>query len=180
MKTIFSITMALAFCVIANAANVDWSVEKKSFYTSDLSSNQAADYYVAVFLFENYDAVSSALSTLGTSATESLSTLSSLEVSHGVTTGRGAAEGSFTTTSASGTTFELFTVAFDAKTIGEAENYLVSSSSKSTAYVAPDNPTYTGQFKSDNYSNNWVPIPEPSVALMGLLGLGMLLKRRRA
>ena len=33
---------------------------------------------------------------------------------------------------------------------------------------------------SDSSSQGWKAVPEPSVAIMGLLGLGMLLKRRKA
>ena len=54
----------------------------------------------------------------------------------------------------------------------------------------PVNCTYNGTSKAFTASVNalntinthWapVPVPEPSVALMGLLGLGMMLKRRRA
>ena len=182
MKKIVTLMMALALCATANAASVDWGVSRKSFMTSDGTSNQAENYYVAVFLYESLSDVNTALSTLGTAAESSITALSQLEVSNGVTNNRGAAEGSFTTDKASGTEFKWFTVVFDAKKIEDASNYLVSSASLSNAYVAPDNPANIGTFDSSSYANSsWTPIvPEPSVALMGLLGLGMLLKRRRA
>ena len=42
-------------------------------------------------------------------------------------------------------------------------------------------PTTTMAFtKASGQSSSWTAVPEPSVALMGLLGIGMLIKRRRA
>ena len=40
--------------------------------------------------------------------------------------------------------------------------------------------TTTVASNSDTAAQGWTAVPEPSVALMGLLGLGMLLKRRKA
>ena len=183
MKKIITTLLAFAFCVSVNAASVDWGVSRKSFTTSDGSSEQAANYYVLVFLYENYDDVNTALSSLGTDSESSVSMLTSLAVSSGTTNNRGATEGSFDTEKASGTLFTLFTVAFDATSVAAAENYLVSSTALSNAYVAPDNPANIGTFSSSNYSgSSWtaIAVPEPSVALMGLLGIGMLIRRRRA
>jgi hypothetical protein len=49
------------------------------------------------------------------------------------------------------------------------------------AWVTPASGTYGGATADAvGTKNAWVAVPEPSVALMGLLGLGMLIKRRRA
>ena len=83
----------------------------------------------------------------------------------------------------SGTILTLFSVAFDAKTIAEASNFLVSSSSTTEVYEGTAVPSVKGAFTSDSYSgSSWtqVAVPEPSTAALALAGLALLLKRRKA
>ena len=183
MKRIFTSLLALAFCCTASASSVDWSVASKSFTTSDGTNERAANYYVAVYLFSDFSTVSDILSK--TKSENLTAALESYEVATGTTKGTGATSGTFTSTVDSGTVLSLFTVAFDASTIASAGKYIISDSVDSQAYVAPATPDANtkGAFTSDAYKNSsWTPVavPEPSVALMGLLGLGMLLKRRKA
>ncbi len=182
MKRILTLALALGLCGLANAASVNWSVAGKSFSTSDGANARAADYFVAVFLYSDYDVVLTGLKSGDATAVDS-AVASYIQNSN--TTGKtGGTDGSFTTTSPSGTTLQLFTVAFDAKTIKDASNYIMSVAVDSDAYEAPATPTNQGAFTADSYSSSsWTKmeaVPEPSVALMGLLGIGMLLKRRKA
>ena len=181
MKLLTSLALAL-LCGIASASSVNWSIEKKSFSTSDGSSDRAKGYYVTLFLYSDYDAIMNVVSTWSAPVTETqANSISTYVKSTSTTSAMGAATGTFEVSDPSGTTLQLFAIAWDGASIQEANNYLVSNMVKSDAYVLPDNPVNTGTITSASYENkSWTAIPEPSVALMGLLGLGMLLKRRRA
>ena len=184
MKRILATIALVAMCSAASAATISWSIAAKAFGTSDGSSERAASYYVSVFLYDNYDSVVSALGTLGSAAESSISTISSYEQSNGTTAKTGMASGNFTTTEASGTTIQLFMVAFDATSIGSASNYLISDAVASDAYAGTDVPTNQGKFTNASFSSSsWTPIaavPEPSTAALALAGLALLIKRRKA
>ena len=178
--------LALAFlCGIASASQISWSLAGKSFSTSDGTNERAKGYYVTVFLYSDYDAVMSAVSSLSAPPSESqVSALSDYVKGSGTTTATGASSGRFEvsdTTFPSITTTSLFMIAWDAGSIGAAENYLVSDSVKSDAYSGTDNPTNVGAFTSASYSkSSWTAVPEPSTAMLALAGLALLIKRRRA
>lgn len=182
MKKLLTILLAVGLGGVASAASVDWSVASKSFTTSDGTSQRAKDYLVCVFLQSDYEAVSTALASGDGAAVSSAIATGSYVKSQELTGNNGSTGGTFTTSEASGTMLTLFTVAFDAKTIAEASYYVISSSAQSQAYEAPSTPSKTADYSSSSYSS-WTKmeaVPEPSVALMGLLGIGMLLKRRKA
>ena len=185
MKKLFTILLSVALCGIATATTVKWSVASKSFTTSDGASERASGYLVAVFLFSDYADVMSALSSGDSAAVATAISEGEWMKSSNTTKATGAsAGGSFASSEPSVTAVSIFSVAFDASKIEDASNYLVSGKILSDAYDtnSSDTPTNMGEFTSTSYSNSsWTPmVPEPSVALMGLLGIGMLLKRRKA
>lgn len=184
MKRIVSLAVVL-LCGIASASTVNWSLAGKSFTTSDGSNVRAKDYFVTVFLYSDYSAVMSAVSSLSAPPTETqVSAISTYVKGSGTTTAAGASGGDFTlsdTTYPSITTVDLFMIAWDSKTIGGAENYLVSEKVQSDAYSGTDNPTNMGAFTSASYTkSSWTAVPEPSTAALALAGLALLLKRRKA
>lgn len=74
-----------------------------------------------------------------------------------------------------------------ATTIQDGKTYYWASStydvSDSSSNYSSTTFIYTMQSRAaadDGPNSNWQPIPEPSVALMGLLGIGMLIRRRKA
>ena len=184
MKRITTPALAL-LCGIESASSINWSLASKSFGTSDGSSERAGGYYVTVFLYSDYSAVMSAVSSLSAPPSETqVNAISTYVQDTGTTAKTGASSGVFDvsdTTYPSVTTVELFMIAWDADSIANASNYLVSDKVLSDATTTPDNPTKTGKFTSASYSNSsWTAVPEPSVALMGLLGIGMQIRRRKA
>ena len=176
MKKLFSLLIVAAMAGTASAASIDWTLKGSSFTTSDGSATRAADYLVVAILASDLDSAVSAISTVNTDS----SAFESYVKSSGTTAKTGATSGSFTVSQDSGVAIPLVLIAFDAKNYEDATHYLVSGTESGTTYEPPATPV-TATFNSTSYSGkSWVAIPEPSVALMGLLGLGMLLKRRRA
>jgi len=186
MKKLLTMILAAGLCGIASAASVNWSVAGQSFTTSDGSNTRAKDYLVLVFLDSDKSAVTTALSSGDASAVSAaLATYTSAEGFSATTKATGAASGSFTSSESVGTTLTLWSVAFDGKTVADSTSYLLSSTSVlSDVYEAPATPTNKGAFSAASYSgSSWTKmeaVPEPSVALMGLLGIGMLIRRRKA
>ncbi|MBQ3808197.1 MAG: PEP-CTERM sorting domain-containing protein [Kiritimatiellae bacterium] len=178
MKKFATFLFAL-LCASSMASTVDWALTGKSFTTSDGSAERASGYYVTVFLYSDFSKVNTALQSLGTAATSSISTIETYVKSTGTTKATGAASGSFTSSEPSVTPVSIFMVAFDAATIAEAKNYIVSSEVVSDAYTKPDVATNKGEFKASSFGN-WTPVPEPSTAALALAGLALLLKRRKA
>ena len=183
MKRIVSL-VAILLCGIASASTVNWSLAGKSFTTSDGSNARAKGYYVTVFLYSDYDAVMSAVSSLSAPPTETqVSAISTYVQGSGTTTAAGASGGDFTlsdTTYPSITTVDLFMIAWDSNAISGAENYLVSEKVQSDAYSGTDNPTNMGAFTSASYTKSWTAVPEPSTAALALAGLALLIRRRKA
>ena len=182
MKTLTALMLAL-FCGVASAATVNWSIDRKSFTTSDGSSERAGGYFVQLFLYDNYSEVMSIVQSW-TAPVSDASALDTYVLSTGTTGSTGAVASNFTTTEPAGTTFTLFAIAWDAASVAGAENYLVSDTVSSDAYVAPDNPTNVGKFTSASYSSSsWTAVsavPEPSTAALALAGLALLIRRRKA
>ena len=74
-----------------------------------------------------------------------------------------------------------------ATTVQDGKTYYWASStfdvSESSSNYSSTTFIYTMQSRAaanDGPNSNWTAVPEPSVALMGFLGIGMLIKRRRA
>ncbi len=78
---------------------------------------------------------------------------------------------------AAGDSLKAFAVVFDAATLATAENFIVTAEKEASWTSSAGAKTLLFGTQKDA---TWVAVPEPSVALMGLLGLGMLLKRRKA
>jgi len=192
MKKILAIFVAAAVAGSASAASIDWTISNGAATLKD-STGAKMTGTAYLILESSLSSIESSLSGSISGFTSAMSTyaLTSTEISAGK-----ASPVSGTATHASleaGTTkYKFAFLIFDS-----AHNqYYVSSSSEQYAYDATsDDPslavptsisfdrTLTGATTGTNPSTQTFKpaiIPEPSVALMGLLGLGMLLKRRRA
>jgi hypothetical protein len=101
-------------------------------------------------------------------------------LSNGYTVAAGDAFGVFLTyTDSDGKTW--FNVSSDTYTIPGDATDITQNLAGTFAFSASKTEVAEGAVVSTG--SGWIhatPVPEPSVALMGLLGLGMLIKRRRA
>ena len=174
MKKVLTIAIALVAAISARAAAVDWSLDRG-----------AVDGYtegglVMAFLDSDRAAVTSAIN--GAADASSLaSALNDFAHSSGNFNKRGAADGSISADSiTSGTSYDVFVVAFDAPSIAESTKVLVGSGKASAkGYEPPSSAEVVANYSS--VSGTWTAIPEPcSVALLaiGLAAFG--LKRKVA
>ena len=182
MKKLIIAFCTVAFAVVANAAAVEWSIAGKTFAPSSddpATNGRAKNYLVYAFSASDSSTVLAALTAGNISAAVDLA------VSSARTGSSGAASGSISGVTTA--TYDMFLVAFDTyssatATIDTAKNYIVSATLTATSYEPPATGT-TLEYTSANFGGSWAPIavPEPTSALLMLLGMaGLALKRKRA
>ena len=183
MKKIMMMAVAALVTGLASAANVNWSVAGKTFAPSaddSVSTNgRAKNYLVYAFAATDLDAVTAALA-----AGDAASAIA-MAKSDGRTTATGASSGVIS--GVTGSTYDIFLVAFDTTTadgtVNDAKNYLVSSIQSGATYEPPATATTIAYTASNFGGGSWTPmsVPEPTSGLLLLLGMaGLALKRKQA
>lgn len=180
--------MVALVAISASAASLDWSVAGKSFTTSDGTSARAAGYLITVFYATDFTAVQTSIADLvsatakgnATGISSAITSIDNLTKSSGITKVTGAQGATFGSDFDIGTELNIFVVAWDAKTIADATNYIVSDYASTTAYKAPSTPATKGAFTADSFANSkWTAVPEPASAMLALAGVAMLIRRRK-
>ena len=181
MKKLMVMLAAVTTAVVAQAASINWSVAGKTFAPSadDPATNGRAAYYL-VYAFEasQYDNVKSLLSS------GKIDNAVALAADSGRTTKTGAAGGSIT--GLTGSTYEMFLVAFDTYSAADAalstaKNYIISDKISGATFGETDMVSSIDYTSSNFGSGSWTAVPEPTSGLLMLLGVaGLALRRRRA
>jgi hypothetical protein len=193
MKKYLTIALTAAFVGVTHAASLSWS----AFNIYEPKTTTPADGY-AIYLFiteQNDDfgvdvTTKNDVQTLLTSGASVVTEAGKTYLQKGTTSiaiaAIGESSGGRIATAAtgyngdsfgSGDSLKGFAVILDAATLATAKNFTVTDekSASWTSSMGAKTLAFGNQANA-----TWTAVPEPSVALMGLLGLGMLLKRRKA
>jgi len=192
-KLTFMLLLATAGSSLAST--ISWTLKGQSFGTSDGSNTRAAGYYTTVIMASDLEAAKTAIDNFS----DGISDFEKLVKSSGTTAKSGATSGEFTSAKDDGETEDFYIISFDAGTLADAENYIVSGMITGTTYGGMT--AVKTEVNSDNFaSSSWAEVgtasqnpdpgpgpgpgpqpgvPEPSVAVLGLVGAGLLFKRRK-
>ena len=177
MKKFALLFSAVAFSTVASAASLNWSMNKI------VDENGAAMVGVTAYLFiteqssdfgakvTTVDEIKS-LITSGGDLSEYIAASGTSNAAGGIS-GNTGYYGSF----GAGDSLTGFAVVFDAATYGEAQHYIVTAE-KSASWTSPTGAKALAFGSLQN--STWVSVPEPATAALALLGLGLMIKRRKA
>ena len=180
MKNIIAFFSAVVIASSASAASLNWTI------SSVLnSSGEKAENYMA-YLFITTQSSDFGAKTISVADCENLITsggdlsdyiaASKLTNANGGVTGATGYNG---TSFAGGDSLTAFAVIFDASDYASASNYIITK----TADASWSSATGAKNLVFGSQANaTWSPtsVPEPGTAALALLGVGMLLKRRKA
>jgi len=184
MKKILTLTALAALAITAPAASIQWNLSLgRSGFIAD-STGAAMNGNLYLVLTSSADTLAAAVET-----DKFVDTLSSVALDSMVLT-NGKNTTTKTTTSPSlvaDTQYSFSLVVFDT---ANSQYYLSSALTKeaydeSATVVTPTKVTFTAGMVGSSSGATWssstpTSVPEPGTAALALLGVGMLLKRRRA
>lgn len=182
MKKILSIAMVMALTFMCRAASLNWTITA----VYELGTETLATGYSAyLFISEqssNWGAKTATIEEI-TALIESKGDISDYVAASAETTnGRvPSATGYNGSNFAAGDSLTGFAVIFDASDYASAAHYLVTSekSASWTSGTGAKSLGFGGQLATKDAAS-WTSVPEPGTAALALLGIGMLIRRRRA
>ena len=180
MKKMMMFAAAIAVAVVAQAASINWTVANNSWYMSDGTSRASKGTAVYLIDMAQLASIESAIEDGATSFKAGDAGI----IAVGTTSNtKGAVNGGTATSDqlAAGTSYDFAYLVFD------GDKYFVSASTKMAAYD-PTDPVYSEvnqvAFNANSYNNStskWQATPEPTSALLLVLGGALLaLRRKRA
>ena len=186
MKKILSFTAVLAFAGMASAASLNWTIT--NVYQSDDSTTKAQGYSAYLFITEqakDYGAQVTTvedITTLITSKGDLEPYIAAGPQLTGTTGGFTGVNTGYYGSFDAGDSLTGFAVIFDAATYAEANNFIVTATkSASWSSATGAKALAFGSMAAATSTNpSWTAVPEPATAAMALLGIGMMLKRRKA
>ena len=176
MKKLLMVIAAAFLGLAANAAAVTWSVAN---IQSSPDNSVGAGWLVQLYSSDvTYDYASAKAGTIE-------ATFTGATVASGATAFRAGQKEA--DAAAAGDTVSLYMVIYDAATVADAKNYIVSSVASKTvaasgADIALAFGSMTGTTSANTFLNSsWQAVPEPTSGLLMLVGLaGLALRRKRA
>ena len=176
MKKLIVAAAVAMLGVAVQAATVNWSVNAiQSSPDTAVAAGWLVQVYSSAVTYDYDSAKADSLTTFASSATVAVGTTF-------------RAGGSVTDGLANGTSGSFYAVIYDAATVADAKNYIVSTLATATATAAGNPATLAfgsglGTTIAANkfYGQSWTAVPEPTSGLLMLLGMaGLALRRRRA
>lgn len=177
MKKLVMFCLCVAMSVALHAATANWSVTK----VYQPGTETAASGYIG-YLFEVSSSITIENVTAAINDGSFATTYASSALANGATTSTGSliktGLGSY---DASSGTVSWFTVIFDAGSVSEANNYIVTGTASQTFTSATGAKAASFTNIGTTYTWNSMAVPEPTSGLLMLIGLaGLALRRRRS
>ena len=178
MKKILIAAFAIAFVAVTQGASFAWDNGDGDIYVSS-GSGDVADGYLVYLMDAGVTSVSAAQAAFATGDFSALSTGWAADYASDAGWVEGAGVPGFT----SGTSYNLYLVAFDAGAAADASNFFISDE-VAVAFPGSGLPgTASFDLSGSETAGNWtaVSVPEPTSGLLLLLGMaGLALRRKQA
>ena len=186
MKKILSSLGILAFISAASAASLNWTIT--NVYQSSDPTTKAQGYSAYLFITEQAKDYGAQVTTVE-DITALITSKGNLEPYIAAGPQLTGSTGGFTGVATgyygafdAGDSLTGFAVIFDAATYEQASNFIITGlkSQSWTSATGSKALAFGSQAAATSTNPSWTSVPEPGTAALALLGVGMLLKRRRA